>query len=161
VPGGISVNVSIASGPGAAPSATITASGSLPPAATQSPTPWIKGFVNALKAPKAMLDSNSLILDMVNDTTLVFLKQFRDITCPTKACYQAVVEAPITPHLTGVGYQQLNPSFFTLTVQSWASDPIAAQLGIAPGTPIPPTSAFRAQLGFEIGLGLEIWRAPT
>jgi hypothetical protein len=161
VPGGISVNLNIPSGPGPAPSATITPSGSVPPSTPQSATPWIKGFVNALTAPKTLQDSDSLILDMVNGTTLVFLKQFRDITCPTKACYQAVVEAPITPHLTGVGYQQLNPSFFTLTVQSWASDPIAAQLGIAPGTPIPPTSAFRAQLGFEIGLGLEIWRAPT
>jgi len=161
VPGGIAVNMSIPSGPGAAPSATITASGSVPPVLTQSPTPWIKGFVNALKAPKAMLDSHSLIFDMVNDTTLVFLKQFRDITCPTKACYQAVVEAPITFHLTGVGYQQLDPSFFAVTVQSWASDPIADQLGIAPNTPIKPASAFQAKLGFEIGLGVEIWRAPT
>ena len=48
-----------------------------------------------------------------------------------------------------------------MTVQSWASDPIAAQLGIAPNTPIKPTSAFRAELAFEIGLGVEIWRAPT
>ncbi|MDQ6607100.1 MAG: acetoacetate decarboxylase family protein [Actinomycetota bacterium] len=161
VPGGVSVNLSIPSGPGSAPSATITASGSVPPAIPQAATPWIKGFVNAFKAPKGLLDSDSLILDMVKNTTLVFLKQFRDITCPTKACYQAVVEAPITFHLTGLGYQQLDPSVFALTVQSWASDPIAAQLGIAPRTPIAPASAFQAKLGFEIGLGLEIWRAPT
>ncbi len=161
LPGGISVNPGIPSGPGAAPSATITASGSLPPATTQSPTPWIKGFVNTLKALKTMDDSGSLIYDLVHNTTLVFLKQFRDITCPTKACYQAVVEAPITFHLAPVGYQQLDPSFFSVTVQSWASDPIAAQLGIAPNTPIKPTSAFRAELAFEIGLGVEIWRAPT
>jgi hypothetical protein len=161
LPGGVSVNLSIPSGPGATPSATITPSGSVPPLTPQSATPWIKGFVNALKAPKTMLDSDSLIVDMVENTTLVFLKQFRDITCPTKACYQAVVEAPITFHLTGASYNQLDPSVFALTVQNWASDPIATQLGIAPATPIQPASAFEARLGFEIGLGLEIWRAPT
>ncbi len=161
IPGGISVNLSVPSGPGPGPSAAITPSGSVPPATPQAATPWIKGFVNALTAPKTLLDSDTLTFDMVNGTTLVFLKQFRDITCPTKACYQAVVEAPITPHLTGIGYQQLEPSAFALTVQSWASDPIADQLGIAPRAPIQPASAFRAKLGFEIGLGLEIWRAPT
>ncbi len=162
LPGGVSVNlnVNVASGPGPAASATITASGSVPPIIAKPTPPWIKGMFNAI-APTTQFDSDSLILDMVKNTTLVFLKQFRDITCPTKACYQAVVEAPITFHLIGAGYEQLDPSFFALTVQSWASDPIAGQLGIDPGAPIPPVNAFRAKLGFEIGLGLEIWRAPT
>lgn len=160
VPGGISINLDIPSGPGPTESATIAGSGSAPPAAAQSPTPWIKGLVNAFKQPSLLLDSQSLILDMVKNTTLVFLKQFRDVTCPTKACYQAVVEATITFHLIA-SYRQLDPSAFALTVQSWASDPIAAELGIAPATPIVPDSAFQAKLGFEIGLGLEVWRAPT
>jgi hypothetical protein len=33
------------------------------------------------------------MLAMAMNPTLVFLKQFRDVECPTKACYQAIVEA--------------------------------------------------------------------
>jgi hypothetical protein len=159
--GGVSVNASLPSGPGSAPKLVITPSGSPPPAAAPPPATWVKGILNAIGGKAVAPDVNGLVVDMVNNTTLVFLKQFRDVGCTTKACYQAVIEAPLTFHLGGASYESLDPDSFSVTVQSWASDPIAAQLGIPAATPLTPTSAFRATLGFELGLGLEVWRAPT
>jgi hypothetical protein len=104
---------------------------------------------------------NDLIADLVTDTTLVFLKQFRDVSCATKACYQAVIEAPLAVQPLGASYERLDPGLFELTVQSWASDPIAEELGIPAGQAIVPERAFRASFGFDILLGLEVWRAPT
>ena len=44
--------------------------------------------------------ADDLIAEMIESPTLVFLKQFRDASCPTKACYQAIVEAPLAVHLS-------------------------------------------------------------
>ena len=101
-----------------------------------------------------------LILDMVANPTLVFLKQFRDASCPTKACYQALVEAPLAVHPPGATYEELERELFEITVADWASHPIATELGIAPANQ-QPQLAFRASFGFDIKLGLEVWRAPT
>ena len=91
----------------------------------------------------------------------MFLKQFRDVSCATKACYQAVIEAPLQVDLLGASYERLEPGLFELTVRSWASDLMAAELGITANQPIVPERAFRASFGFDILLGLEVWRAPT
>lgn len=72
------------------------------------------------------------------DVRMVFLKQFRDGTDPTKACYQAVLEAPA--HLVkfhGGGFT--HPHDIAITPVD--SHPIAAECGLASGT-------LRAELGF-------------
>lgn len=72
------------------------------------------------------------------DVPMVFLKQFRDGTDPTKACYQAVLEAPA--HLL-----KLDDGWFChphdITITPVDSHPIAAECGLASGT-------LRADLGF-------------
>lgn len=106
-------------------------------------------------------DPNQLIGDMVDDPTLVFLKQFRDASCPSKACYQAIVEAQLAVKPGTASYQGLDPGLFEITIEEWDSHPIASDLGVAARTPLKPAGAFRAKLDFDILLGLEVWRAPT
>ena len=116
---------------------------------------------NAVEGRTLTGNPSDLIKDLVTDTTLVFLKQFRDVSCATKACYQAVIEAPLQIDPVGASYERLDPGRFELTVHSWASDPIADELGLPAGQAIVPECAFRAGFGFDILLGLEVWRAPT
>lgn len=133
-----------------------------PPPQFASPTArWIRGVFNAMDGRRLTGDPSDLITDMIANPTLVFLKQFRDISCATKACYQAVIEAPLRFDDENASYEALDPALFDLTVRNWASDPIAAELGIAAGTPIVPQRAFHATFSFDIQLGVEVWRAPT
>lgn len=160
-PDGLSVDPSLHSGRGPRTSTAITPADAPPPPYRTPVAPWIKGVLDAMQGKTLTGNPSDLLLDMINNPTLVFLKQFRDASCATKACYQAVIEAPIAFDPAGAGYQILDPRLFELTVQSWASDPIAAELGIAAGEPIVPALAFHASFGFDIQLGLEVWRAPT
>jgi hypothetical protein len=89
----------------------------------------------------------------------VFLKQFRDVLCPTKACYQAIVEAPLAVHLSHANYVALPQNLFEITVEDWDSHPIASDIGVPAGQPIVPERAFHARLDFDIQLGEEVWRA--
>jgi hypothetical protein len=106
-------------------------------------------------------DPGELIFRMVDDPNLVFLKQFRDAECPTKACYQSIVEAPLGIRPEGAGYARLDPDQFRIRFENWASHPIAGDLGVMPGEDLRPERAFRATLNFDIQLGYEVWRAPT
>ena len=57
-------------------------------------------------------------------------------------------------------YEALDPQAFTITVEEWASHPIASELGLRSGE-LSPELAFQAEFDFDIQLGLEVWRAPT
>ena len=75
---------------------------------------------------------------------MLFLKQFRDVVQPTRACYQAIVEADLK--VKGkVGAVYLDK--YTLTLQDIDSVPIRRELGI-PGSrrPVPVDFAFRLDL---------------
>jgi len=81
----------------------------------------------------------NLLADLTTgDVPMVFLKQFRDIEDPRKACYQAVVEAPA--HL-----DRFYGGWFThphdVAILPCDSHPIAAECGLAGPT-------LRAELGF-------------
>jgi hypothetical protein len=104
--------------------------------------------------------ADTLIAELIENPTLVFLKQFRDVSCPTKACYQAIVEAPLAIHLSTASYEALDEQAFTLEIADWDSHPIASDLGLQPGG-LSPELAFGAEFEFDIQLGLEVWRAPT
>lgn len=157
---GAGVSAKLPYGPVPGPSATITATTAPPPPPKPGPPPWsVKRVLNVIQGRGLTGDPDELIMAMVANPTLVFLKQFRDVTCPTKACYQAVVEAPIAP--TAGSYESLDPKMFELRIEDWDSHPIATDLGIAAATAITPEHAFEAILDFEIQLGLEVWRAPT
>lgn len=81
----------------------------------------------------------NLIEDIATgDVPMVFLKQFRDAGDPTKACYQAVIEAPA--HL-----DKFYAGWFThphdVVILPAASHPIVAECGL-------PGHAMRSELGF-------------
>jgi len=60
---------------------------------------------------------------------MVFLKQFPDVTQPTRACYQALVEAPI--HVTTPLRGGLLPSY-EVDIHAYDSHPLVDALGLRP-----------------------------
>jgi hypothetical protein len=151
-------------GPGPTPSAAITPIDAAPPPPRREPVPrWaVRRVLDTLQGRGGVpADATGLVGDLVDLPTLVFLKQFRDVACPTKACYQAVIEAPLSISGVPEDIEQLDPSLFAIAVEDWDSHPIASDLGIAPGQGHAPFFAFRAKFDFQIQLGLEVWRAST
>jgi hypothetical protein len=153
-----------ASGPEPEPSAVITPVTARPPRQTTRPAlpHWApRRLLSTLGGRAHLGDARALIAEMVASPRLVFLKQFRDATCPSKACYQAVIEAPLTidPFSRIPTYQEVDPSLFRITLENWASHPIASELGVI--SPQEPELAFHAKFDFLIQLGFEVWRAPT
>jgi hypothetical protein len=162
--GGLGISEERPSGPGPRASGAITPAGVPPPrrAAARSIPAWAGRRVINTLARRGQIDSaDQLIESMMMDPTLVFLKQFRDVACSTKACYQAIVEAPLNVDPMTASYTSLDPQAFTITVQDWASHPIASDLGLQPRSPLGPELAFAAEVDFDIELGVEVWRAPT
>ena len=99
----------------------------------------------ACSAEDEIESAGALVGEMVENPTLVFLKQFRDVSCPTKACYQAIVEAPLAIHLSRATYKALDERAFKLTVADWDSHPIASDLGLQPGE-LSPELVFQAEV---------------
>ena len=64
-----------------------------PPAADPH---WIGRVLDTLHSGLELVDEIVLASAMAANPTLVYLKQFRDVRCRDKACYQAVTEAPFT-----------------------------------------------------------------
>ncbi len=159
---GIAVNLTLPFGPKPKVSASITPLGSPAPSPKPVAPPWlVKRVLSKLTGAALTGDPSELVAEMIEDPKLIFLKQFRDVSCPTKACYQAIVEAPLSVDPLGAVYEQLDPSLFKLTVSDWDSHPIASDLGVVAGQPITPQLAFHAKFDFDIQLGTEIYRAPT
>jgi hypothetical protein len=157
--GAVAITEDVPSGPVPAPSVTLTPSDAPPPPLAPAPAPWVRRILDRVGAHAPFLEEAVLLEQMVANPTLVFLKQIRDIACSTKACFQAVAEAPFS--VAPTSYRELPRDNFTVTVQDWASHPIASELGLPARTPIQPRRAFRAGLNFHSELGYDVWRAPT
>jgi len=69
------------------------------------------------------------VLDTLKSFPMLFLKQFRDILYPDRACYQAIVEAPIEicGAVVPIGEN------YRLELEDYDSAPIARELGIPTG----------------------------
>jgi hypothetical protein len=161
---GLDVRQDLPFGPAPRPSGAITPIGAQRPGrvAASSVPAWAGRRVLDTLLGRGLIESaGDLIGEMTDNPTLVFLKQFRDVSCPTKACYQAIVEAPVAVHLSTASYKALAEQAYTLTVEDWDSHPIASELGLQPRSPLVPRLAFQAEFDFDIQLGLEVWRAPT
>lgn len=86
---------------------------------------------------------------------MFFLRQFRDVANPTRACYQAIVEA--TCDITdwrGGGLLDAH----VLTIRDCASHPLRRDLGLPDGA-IETALGFWCEMDFTVGLGKELWRA--
>jgi hypothetical protein len=150
-----------AAGPGPRQSARILPLGAPLPAPETPAPPWVKGLLTEIEPTLAALEPLELIVEMAANPTLAFLKQFRDASCATKACYQAVIESRVSM-LPGAKLDLLDESRFELTLEDWSSHPLATELlGASGRTKLSPLRAFHAEFGFDVQLGDEIWRAPV
>lgn len=85
---------------------------------------------------------------------MVFLKQFRDVADPTRACYQAVVEADVTiGAFRGAG---LLAGGYRLEISGLESHPVVEELGLESHNPR-VLNAFHSDFDFQMGLGRVIW----
>jgi hypothetical protein len=160
----LEIDTEIPFGPAPPSSAVITPKTSPPPSPTSAATvpAWAaRRVLDTLSGRELDSTPADLVADLVANPNLLFLKQFRDASCPTKACYQAILEAPLSVHPLSAKYKSLDPALFEITIQNWDSHPIATDVGVQAGTPLEPTVAFRAELDFDIQLGDEVWRAQT
>ncbi len=84
---------------------------------------------------------------------LVFLKQFRDVADPSRACYQSVVEAPSKVTRFGGGHRL--DGDYTVTVRALDSHPIIQDLGLT-GPQSPSLGAWSVDFDFIMENGKEI-----
>jgi hypothetical protein len=89
------------------------------------------------------------------ELSVVNLKQFRDVADPTRACYQAVVAAPIRVQRLHAGGPLLGD--YHLRVTPCASHTIVEDFGLA-GACVPVRFAVWADVVFEANAGVELWR---
>jgi hypothetical protein len=142
------------------PSASITSVDAPPPGPTRPPPAWAaRRALNTLFGRGLSDSPEALVAEMTASPMLVFLKQFRDVTCPRKACYQAVVEAPLAVHARGATYAELDPGLYRIQVFDYASHPLARDIGVTASEQLEPDFAFHAAFDFDIALGDEVWRA--
>jgi hypothetical protein len=92
------------------------------------------------------------------EVSLVFLKQMRDLSDSTKACYQAIVEAPIK--VTGFRGANLLPDLYDLTIADYESHPILKDLGISPES-TKGLIGFWIDFDFLLENGTTVWQAGT
>jgi len=97
-----------------------------------------------------------LALPFVN-MPMLFLKQFRDIHAPSRACFQAVTTVPVeSRHIDEIGFF---PTPYRLNIKKAKSHPIEEVLGL--------TSSQESEFGFwliqdfYVGFGETLWQAPT
>ena len=90
---------------------------------------------------------------------LVFLKQFRDAVDSRKACYQAIIEAPV--QLTTFHGGGFIDAAYTLTCQSLASHPLPEILGLDVDSSgaMQALATFWLHVDFALGAGVEVWQA--
>jgi hypothetical protein len=84
---------------------------------------------------------------------MIFLKQFRDASSTTAAGYRSVVVADST--VTALLGTPSVKGAHCLTLNDFASQPIAADLGLAIGDQTLPF-ALCAELDFTVGLGVAV-----
>ncbi len=100
----------------------------------------------------------TLLEELFSGIRSVGLKQFRDAVDGTRACYQAIIEAPLrTAAFNGGGLFQ-DP--FEFTLNDLASHPVAQDTGLAIGTQ-QVEAAFWLNMSITMGNGSVVWQAAT
>lgn len=89
---------------------------------------------------------------------LPFLKQFPDVTDPTRACYQAIVEAPTTINTFRQG-GTTTPAY-EIMVHSYDTHPFFRELGVKPEVENVGRGIW-IDFDFTMDMGKELWRADT
>jgi Acetoacetate decarboxylase (ADC) len=87
---------------------------------------------------------------------LPFLKQFPDVADPTRACYQAIVEAPTTINTFRRG--GTTDGDYEVMVHSYDSHPFHRELGIKPQVQDVGRGMW-VDFDFTMDMGVELWKA--
>lgn len=120
---------------------------------------------NAIKSfdphlPKEWIIPNipAMLKELITGVPALGLKQFRDATQVDKACYQAIVEAP----LKTLGFRggRLYADPFTFTLNDLTTHPVAADTGLLIGSQ-PVVLSLYLHLDMQMGTGTTIWEANT
>lgn len=144
---------------------TLTSAEAGPPPAGSWAGDVKKAFEDVFGAVKSMIGDvkdlpistwdllkNGLEEAITGNVPMVFLKQFRDATDPTKACYQAVIEAPA--HLA-----KLHDGWFAhphdITIVPADSHPIVRECGLGSGT-LRSQLAFWCKMDFVMEAGIVV-----
>jgi Acetoacetate decarboxylase (ADC) len=89
--------------------------------------------------------------------TFAFLKQFRDAARPTRACYQAGIEANVRiSSFRGLGAL---PGSYALKIRSADSHPLVEELGLDTST-FSEIRGIHVKMDFVLEDGVELWRVP-
>lgn len=118
---------------------------------------FVKVLEEVIKNPitDAVIAAKMIAEAISGKMPVVYLKQFRDVTNPAAACYQAIIESNTTVHgFHGAG---LLPFGFNLKTFPMASVDVAGHFGFDNSTKI--DIAMWAKLDFSVDLGKEVWRA--
>ena len=135
----------------------------------------IKELHHLLKGRFACPTSWKLTFNVLEDLLklefpLVALRQLRDISDSTKACYQEIAEAPCKlEHFYGgqlYGFDHFGDQF-ELTIHNYASQPIVQDLGLKTSDPpdadshrVPVAISYYLHFDFILKNGTSIWQAP-
>lgn len=92
---------------------------------------------------------------IIEPTPLIFLKQFRDAADPHKACYSALIDAPIK--VTSFRQGGFLRNAYRVQVNPLASHPLCESLGLAKEGQIAAAAAW-LELDFSLGVGRELLR---
>lgn len=95
---------------------------------------------------------NLLELLARGDVPLVFLKEFRDVANPQRACYQRVVGAPCVVKKFHGGYPLLGG--YDVTMIDYQSHPLAKDFGF--GTPSGGQLTLQSQLTFHVNFDFQL-----
>ena len=105
--------------------------------------PWIRAWGPQIADPLLNWLLQEMLANVPNAFSTVQLKQFRDPSSPTDACYQAVVDTPFT--LSNIGAPTALPPV-TITVEQYASLDIPGRLGFPAGVPLQPALQYAVTL---------------
>lgn len=99
------------------------------------------------------------VVDMLRSgPTFVFLKQFRDVTDPSRACYQAGIEAGTK--VDRFRWAGLLGGRYTLDVKTTDSHPLVSELGLDART-FDDLRGFFVEMDFTLDSGLTRWKASS
>jgi hypothetical protein len=109
--------------------------------------------------PQVGEDGGAQWFETLEKMPLVFLKQFRDAADSRKACYQAIIEAPV--HLTAFHGGGFIDTAYTLTCQPLASHPLPEILGLDVDSSgaMQALATFWLHVDFALDPSVEVWRA--
>ena len=119
--------------------------------------------ISAFQLP-ALAAPFATVAGWLAEARFVFLKQFRDHANGDDACYQAIVEAPVTyPAFHSLHWLE-GP--YQAELYEYASTPLVSDLGLAgmngPGTMAVQNTLFAGMMNFDfvLGNGQTVWLAP-